>query len=206
MAAVPYILPFFIFALLTLLGPPLELSPLLVYPLKTVLTGGALLFFRKTLRKEITFRMDWPAVGAGILVFLIWIIPEGHYPQLGGPAASFNPAGGAFLLYLVFHLLGSSLVVPVMEEVFWRSFALRFLIDNKFTAVPLGKFTWFSFILVSIAFGFEHHRWLPGIMAGLAYALVLYRTKNLFSPILAHGVTNFLLAVYVITTGSWHFW
>lgn len=208
LAAIPYILPFFLFAAITYLGPLLSLSPVLIYPLKTVVTGGCLFAFWKTLREEIVFRMDWPAVIAGILVFFIWIIIEGQYPQLGS-STSFNPTSldtGAYLTYTGFHLLGSFLIVPVMEEVFWRSFALRFLIDSRFTAVPLGTFTWFSFIIVSVAFGLEHHRWLPGIIAGLVYALVLYRTKNLFSPILAHVVTNFLLAVYVIGSDSWHFW
>jgi hypothetical protein len=92
-----------------------------------------------------------------------------------------------------------------MEELFWRSFALRFVIDSKIRSVQLGTFTWFSFILVSLAFGFEHHRWLPGILAGMAYAALLYRTRNLFSPILAHAVTNFLLSIYVFGTAQWQY-
>ena len=63
-----------------------------------------------------------------------------------------------------------------------------------------------SFIVTAVAFGFEHHHWLPGIMAGVIYASLLYRTKNLFSPILSHMVTNLLLGVYVLMTEKWSFW
>jgi CAAX prenyl protease-like protein len=103
-------------------------------------------------------------------------------------------------------LIGATLIIPVVEELFWRSFALRFLIKPDFKSVTLGQFTWFSFLVVSIAFGFEHHRWLPGIVAGMVYAGVLYRSRNLFSPIQAHATTNFLLGIYVIATKQWHFW
>ena len=109
-------------------------------------------------------------------------------------------------LFLAFRLAGAAIVIPLAEELFWRSFALRFLEKSAFKSIPLGQFSWFSFILVSLAFGLEHHRWLPGIIAGLAYAGLLYRTKNLFSPILSHAVTNLLLGVYVLSTGRWEFW
>ena len=69
---------------------------------------------------------------------------------------------GPYVYILASHLFGAVLVVPVMEELFWRSFALRFLININFTRYALGTFTWFSYIFVSIAFGMGHHRWLPG--------------------------------------------
>jgi len=64
----------------------------------------------------------------------------------------------------------------------------------------------FSFIFISILFGLEHHRWLVGIAAGMIYAGVLYKEKNLFAPILSHALTNLLLGVYVLYTRQWSFW
>jgi len=93
-----------------------------------------------------------------------------------------------------------------MEELFWRSFALRFFIKSDFNSVPLGQFSWFSFIFISILFGIEHQRWLVGIFAGMVYSGVLYRSKNLFDPILSHTITNFLLGMYVLSTHQWSFW
>ncbi|MCP3954146.1 MAG: CAAX prenyl protease-related protein, partial [Desulfobacterales bacterium] len=96
--------------------------------------------------------------------------------------------------------------VAVIEELFWRTFALIFLINKNFIKIKLGTFFLFSFVFVSISLVFERYRWLPGIIAGFVYALCYYRTKNLFSPILSHAVTNILLGVYVLWSGQWSFW
>ena len=156
-------------------------------------------------RNEIRVAFEWSAALSGILVFVLWVSLDGLYPHLG-TATDQSYAAGASAYGIAIRLIGASLVVPVAEEVFWRSFALRFLIRSDFKAVPLGQFTWFSFVFVSLAFGFEHHRWLVGIIAGMVYAALLYRSRNLFSPILSHAVTNALLGVYVIMTGKYYFW
>ncbi len=206
--AIPYVLPFGLFALLTYLGPLLKLSPLITYPVKTVLVGVLLAAFWRQVRSEIVFTLDWLAVLGGVFVFAVWIGLEGLYPPLATVEA-FSPegmGGGSYAAFISFRLLGAVLVVPVMEELFWRSFAMRFLIETRFKSIPLGTFTWFSFVAVALAFGFEHLRWLPGIIAGLVYAGLLYRSKNLFSPILSHAVTNALLGIYVLATSSWMYW
>ena len=204
----PHVFPFLLFILFIYVGPLLNISRAILYPLQTVVICGILVYYRQTYKAEIRFELDWVAIFAGVIVFLLWVWPEGLYPQLS--TSEFNPdklaTGYAVYVLIVFRLLGAALVVPVAEEIFWRSFALRFLIRSDFKAVQLGRFSWFSFVVVSIAFGLEHHRWLPGIAAGVVYAGVLYRTKNLFSPILAHGVTNLMLGVYVVVTGKWEFW
>ena len=206
--ALPYIAPFLLFALLTVAGSWMELGPEVIYPLKTALVGACLLIFMPRWKHEIRFTLDLPAILAGIAVFAVWVGLESIAPQLG-ETTSFNPhelspdwTTGLSSI----RLLGAVLVVPVMEELFWRSFALRFLIDTSFKRIPLGAFTWFSFILVAIAFGLEHNRWIPGIIAGLVYAALLLRTKNLFSPIQSHAVTNLLLGIYVLHTGHWQYW
>ena len=204
----PYILPFVLFALFTYFGPIFSLSPGLVYPINTIAVAGCLAWFWRIFKSEFKFQINWSTIVVGIVVFLIWIGLEGLYPQIGtstlAESSEYNVYGNAS--FLAVRLTGAVLVVPIMEELFWRSFALRFLINTDFTRVPIGKFTWFSFITVALAFGFEHHRWLPGIIAGVAYAGLLYRSKNLFSPTLSHAVTNLLLGIYVITTQRWEFW
>ncbi len=205
---IPYIVPFILFAAITYVAPALNLSAGISYTLKTVLVGAAIYYYRDIFRYEIQPKFSLTAVFAGILVFIIWVLPDGLYPHIGH--SEFNPydqASGAAVYYLLaIRMAGAALVVPIMEELFWRSFALRFLIQSDFKSVPLGAFSWFSFIVISVAFGLEHHRWLVGIVAGMIYAWTLYRSKNLFEPILAHAVTNFLLGIYVIQTGSWSFW
>jgi hypothetical protein len=93
-----------------------------------------------------------------------------------------------------------------MEELFWRSFLMRYLIDPDFRSVPMGAFTWLSFLGVAVLFGLEHHRVLVGILAGLLYGFLLIRQKKLQGVILAHGVTNLGLGIYIVLTGNWMFW
>jgi len=205
----PYVAPFFVFTGFTYLVNLFSLSKALVCPAKILSVMALLFFYWPRVRHEIKVCVDLNAVMAGIAVFIFWVGLEGFYPKIG-PESGFNPfelARGPYVYILMAsHFLGSVLVVPVMSELFWRSFALRFLINTNFTRYALGTFTWFSYIFVSIAFGLEHHRWLPGIFSGLVYALLVYQKKNLFSPILAHGVFNCLLGVYVIVNNEWGFW
>ena len=205
----PYLFPFGLFAVLTYAGALLHLPMPAIYPLKTFLVAVSLVWLWKYYGSEIRAQWDFLAVLAGGAVFFVWVGLEGWYPPLGGAAVSsasefsYQDAG---IIFIAIRMIGAVLIVPVMEEIFWRSFAMRFLIDSRFKSIELGKYTWFSFLVVAVAFGLEHQRWLPGIIAGMVYAGVLYRTKNLFSPILAHAVTNLLLGIYVLQSGRFGFW
>ena len=205
---IPYIVPFALYAVCMYTAPLFNTSQFLVYPVKTILVAVSLIYFWNTYKQEIRFTFSWLPVISGVVVFFIWVLPEGLYPQIGH--SEFNPfdqaSGYGVYFLIVFRLVGASLIVPIMEELFWRSFALRFCIRSDFKSIPLGHFSWSSFILISLLFGFEHHRWLVGIFAGMIYAGVLYRRKNLFDPILSHAITNFLLGLYVILTHQWSFW
>ncbi len=112
----------------------------------------------------------------------------------------------AAIAWIGARLLGSSLVVPVMEELFWRSFLMRYLIKPDFRSVPMGAFTWLSFLGTAILFGLEHHQVVAGVFAGLLYGLLLVHQRNLKGVNLAHGVTNLGLGIYVVITGNWMFW
>lgn len=204
----PHVLPFLLFAACTYTCPLLGLLPGPAYMLKTVLVGASLMIFRHAFLDEIRLAFSGAAVLSGIGVFLAWILLDGLYPHLGQSA--FNPyanAGGALaLLYIGFRMIGAVVVVPVMEELFWRSFALRFVLQADFRALPLGRFSWYAFFLVSLLFGLEHHRWLAGLVAGLVYGGLLFRSRNLFVPILSHAITNLLLGLYVLATHEWAYW
>jgi hypothetical protein len=93
-----------------------------------------------------------------------------------------------------------------MEELFWRSFLLRYIINSDFMSVRVGTYTLFSFLVGSGLFGLEHTLVLAGIMAGIAYSLLLYWTKSIYQCVLSHAVTNFVLGIYVLQTGYWQFW
>ena len=210
----PYVLPFAMFLLLT--GPVRffpALSPFL-YIAKTIIVGALLWFWRHEYAADLfpalSFREWLTALFCGLLVLVIWIAPEGYLFQFGQNSGfdpyAFGWSGAAAKGLIAVRLIGAAVIVPVMEELFWRSFLMRYLINPDFRSVPVGAFTWFSFIGVAILFGLEHHRVVVGIIAGLLYGLLLIRQKKLKGVILAHGVTNLGLGIYVLLTGSWMFW
>ena len=148
------------------------------------------------------------ALATGTVVFVLWINMDWDFATLGSSEA-YDPRilpGKTYYAFLAVRFAGTALVVPVFEELFWRSFVLRYIINHDFTLVKIGAFTWMSFVVSSLLFGSEHHLWLAGIMAGIFYNLLLYWSRNIYACIIAHSVTNLLLGIYVIRTGSWQFW
>lgn len=149
------------------------------------------------------------SIGAGVITFVLWINVGTTLP-LVGPSPGFNPMllpeGTGRLLLTATRVAGAVLVVPVMEELFWRSFLLRYLIRADFLSVTMGTFTWASFLITTLLFGLEHHFFVAGMLAGAIFSFVLYRTRSLAQCILAHAVANLALAVHVLSTGNWHFW
>jgi uncharacterized protein len=131
-------------------------------------------------------------------------------PLLGSPVG-FNPyafgwAPNAVPGLIAVRFSGATLVVPVMEELFWRSFIMRYAINPDFRTVPLGTFSIFSFTVTALLFGLEHHRVIQGILAGIVYAQLVIKQKTLKGCIQAHATTNLVLGLYVICTNIWQFW
>ncbi|MEW6514329.1 MAG: CAAX prenyl protease-related protein [Pseudomonadota bacterium] len=154
---------------------------------------------------------QWLAgLATGLAVFIFWISLDLPWMKLGADGtAGFDPrdAAGAVIWPLALvRVLGAALVVPVMEELFWRSFVMRWIDNPKFLAVMPAAISLRALLLSSLVFGVEHDLWLAGIVAGLAYGWLYMRSGNLWSPILAHGLTNLLLGLWVLNTGNWQFW
>lgn len=187
---------------------------LYLYPLKAVVVAFLLVFFRKDY-SELCFsdlkqvRQTLASFFLGLVVFALWINMDWDFATFG-QSAGFDPYldsdQSSRALLIAFRLAGAALVVPIMEELFWRSFLLRYIINPDFTAVRIGTYTLSSFLIGSVLFGVEHHLILAGVMAGMAYSLLLYKTKSIVQCILSHAVTNFALGLYVLQTGYWQFW
>jgi len=185
-----------------------------LYPIKALTVGFLLYLFREKY-SELSFRdlthlpTTAAVCGVGLLVFGLWIkmdwtlgaagVPQGFNPDL-------LPDGFIRIALTLFRIAGAVLVVPLMEELFWRSFLIRYIIDKNFAAVSIGTFTWASFLITVVLFGLEHNYIYAGIMAGIFYNLLLYKTRSLAQCVLAHAVTNLALGIYVVATGKWQFW
>ncbi|GAC1457072.1 MAG: CAAX prenyl protease-related protein [Chamaesiphon sp.] len=203
-------LPFLVFIALSSLAGFVPGGMRVVYPLKTIVTAAILWYYRRTYLELKSSKTHWSAIPVGLAALVLWIGLDPFYPKMV-VAEGFNPftPGNALTnaFMVVFRLGGSALVVPIMEELFWRSWLLRFLLDSDdFRHVPVGQISWSAFLIMAVAFGFEHDRWLPGILTGFLYGGLVYWRKEIRSSILAHAVTNFGLGLYVLATGSWSFW
>ncbi|MCZ6876480.1 MAG: CAAX prenyl protease-related protein [bacterium] len=144
----------------------------------------------------------------GVVVYWLWVRMDWPWAMQSEPEG-YNPfqEGASLGLVLVgIRIFGAVVVVPLVEELFWRSFLIRFLIKSPYTSVPLGSFTPLSFGAIVVLFGLEHHLWLAGMMAGAAYNLLLYKTGRLWPCIVAHGLTNLILSLHVLTTHEWQWW
>lgn len=227
---VAYIAPFAVFMLLLGVIPLLErLAPAphsilatapeqIIFPLQTVICAALLAGFWRRYELQRPAKIGFTLALAG-LVFVLWIAPQerGYAPSR---TVGFDPTifeNHPLLLWsvLLLRFLRLVIVVPLLEEIFWRGFLLRDLINRDFTKVPLGAFSWSSFGLVTLLFGLEHWgngSWWPGpdfgpaLCAGALFNLVAYRTRSLSSCILAHAATNLLLGVYIMQTRQWGFW
>ncbi|MCM8533903.1 MAG: CAAX prenyl protease-related protein [Lentisphaeraceae bacterium] len=205
---ISYCSPFVFFIVLTAISVEVPDWSLFLYPIKSL--GTSFLIWKY--RKDYQLTGAWDVMKAsivGVVVLAVWVLGEGFYPLISETSVN-NPYTALSqyeaYLWIAVRLVGAALIVPIMEEVFWRGFLIRWLINNDFAKVALGKITPFSFIATSVMFGFEHQRWLVGIFAGLAYNWLYWNSKSIKCCILSHAITNLLLGVYVLQTEEWQFW
>jgi CAAX prenyl protease-like protein len=84
---------------------------------------------------------------------------------------------------------------------------VRRLVARDFDEVPFDRLTLISIVLSSLAFGLMHgQHWPVGIVAGLAYAALLRNKGRMGDAVVAHAVSNLLLAAWVLARGDWGMW
>jgi uncharacterized protein len=181
------------------------------YPVQTLVCGALLWWFWS----DYQFRRPakaWFALLIGVGVFVLWIAPQqffGFEPRrVGFDPDLFAAQPGLYWGTVSLRFLRLVIVVPLIEEVFWRGFLLRYLINERFTTVAIGTFSWLSFVVVTVAFGFAHSRadWAAALVCGALYNLVAYRTASLASCVVVHATTNLLLGIWIMQTRQWGFW
>jgi CAAX prenyl protease-like protein len=206
------VLPFGIFLVLTSCqGQFGEASRYWFYLAKT-LVGIWLIWLMRPALLEMRWKISWEAVVVGVAVFGLWVGLDGFYPKLGKAGTAWNPhaqfgADSAFAwLFVITRLIGSALIVPPLEEVFYRSFVYRSLTKADFQSVPLNYFAWLPFLITAVVFGFSHYEWLAGILCAFAFQCLVLRKNRLGDAMTAHAITNFLLGAWIIWKHDWHFW
>jgi len=184
-----------------------------LYPLRFVAAVIALWYSRGELRKfnwRPSLPSAWLAPLTGAAIFAIWIAPafwtrQPESSALAAGLASLSP--GIRFAWIAFRVAAAVITVPIAEELAFRGYLTRRLMNREFDAIPFTSLTVLSIGLSSLAFGFMHgQQWIVGTVAGLAYALLLRRTGRLSDAIVAHATSNLLLAMWVLSRGDWSQW
>ena len=187
-----------------------------VHPAQILVCGALLFRWRR--------HYEWrPPAGLvftvfiGVLAWALWVSPLAYLVESFHPKSArvpgFNPAffgaeGWPYYLNVGIRFVRLVIIVPLVEEIFWRGFLLRWLIDHDFTRIPIGTFQWKSFTVVSLLFMLEHTPpdWPAAIITGVLFNLVAIRTRSLSACVLVHAITNLLLGIYILRTGRTGFW
>ena len=215
-AWLPYVAPLALFLVLTSVEAQFTAEYPLLYTIKIVLVGGLLLGLSRCYPPEgrpHVRGLGW-AVLTGILLVFAWVLVDRHTPHLAllGKRISYNPFQqianpAARAVFLGVRFFGLVVIVPIIEETFYRGFLLRYVTDmDDFRRVPVGTFSLGALGINVVLFMLSHPEWLSAALFALAMCGLLARTKNLFACIVAHAVTNLLLGLYVIHTGAWQYW
>ncbi len=192
------IFPFFVFMLSALLANTFSHVPGLAYPFRAIAMAAALALFLPVWR-NLAWRLDLVSIAAGALIGAAWVVtaPTGSEPEL---AAALGGLGGtAFVVWVVARVIGTALLVPAIEEGFFRGYILGRIAgeDGQLWRIVLG-------LAVSTAlFAALHDRWLAAALAGLVFAVLKLRSGRVADAILAHAVANAIIAAAAMAAGDW---
>ena len=214
------VIPFVVFMLLLGLrgAVPADgswgIDPRWIYGVTVVVVGALLAWWWReygelSLPLLPTLREALLAMAVGLAVFGLWINLAAPWMQIGEATAAFvplDPQGQPLWPLIIVRWIGAALLVPVMEELFWRSFLMRWFQNETFEGVVPQQIGMRAIVLSTFVFMLAHTLWLAAIVAGLAYAWLYQRTGKLWVPVIAHAVTNGALGIWVVATGNWAFW
>jgi CAAX prenyl protease-like protein len=152
--------------------------------------------------------------GVGIAGAALWMAPYLWFDSMRpDDEPGFDPTlwGTALVpLALFVRAVGYGIVTPFMEELFVRSWLVRYVdvCDKRddFRDIPIGRFRWRSFAVVVIWFAFSHVVWeRPVAIAWVVLTMLwFYYRKNLMSLVITHAGSNLgILAFVVLQNGRW---
>ncbi len=186
---------------------------LVVYPLQVLLCAAYLWY----VRRDIAWDWSWGSAAMGCMLGLIgigiWLLPYfmGLVPAEGGfaPEKVLGHESIATALEYGFRFARAVVIVPLVEELFWRGFLMRWCVDWDFPqSVPLGTHSWLGYGVTTLAFMLVHNPVdyaAAAVYGTLAYVLVVY-TRRLTPAFVMHATANCVLGLCAVYFQLPHLW
>ena len=187
------IVPFIVYMLSGIVAAAFWTDPEMGYPLRVVMMGAAVWWFRKTIVTYLE-RPGAVAVLAGLFVGVLWIWTA---PASDQPAAVLVLPTAALIAWAVFRIVGTVVLVPLIEEMFFRGYVLARLDTGR----PLNRVL--AIAVSSGLFALLHGRWFEAGLAGVIFAWLQIRQGRSADAITAHAVANGLIAIVAAWRGDW---
>lgn len=212
-----YVTPFVAFIAFLAISPALGMDARWDAPVR-VAVMGVICYVCWPRELSLRPRRAIASVAVGVIVFLLWIAPDTLFrgyrdgilfsnSLLGHLHSSLRPSELQSGWVIFWRTVRAVVIVPIVEELFWRAWVMRWIINTDFEKVPLGKYGTLAFWVTAILFASEHGPyWDVGLITGIIYNLWMIRTKSVADCILMHAVTNGVLSAYVIATAQWQYW
>lgn len=173
-------------------------QPELAYPYRALVLIGVIWYFRKPIL-ALEWRLDPLALFSGVAIGVVWAI-NGLWNVPANTALETQLAGYSALgliIWVVARVIGTSVLVPVIEELFFRGYILKRLDLGGFALRLLAM------AVSSGLFALLHDRWLEAFAAGMVFAWLTLRSGRLGDAIVSHAVANALIAVVALLSGNW---
>ncbi|MCP3874558.1 MAG: CPBP family intramembrane metalloprotease [Desulfobacteraceae bacterium] len=219
----PYGLPYFAYVGIVSLGQdrlPVEVIYILEIMIVPLLLYWAWKWYAPIKGPEKVTGSIFYGIVFGILGLVVWCLLLAPFIDIKGEPWDKT---GFFL-----RLFTAAIIVPVFEELFIRGYIFRLALQwdnnrkNKNIASPLnesldhnsindvkpGAWSVMAIAISTIAFSAGHMpvEWVAAVAYSILMSILWMIRKDLLSCIVAHGVTNLTLGLYVWYTGNWGFW
>lgn len=217
-SAAAWVAPFAVFMAWVALGPSLPLPQ----PWESITRVAVLVLVLLLVSRDViaSLRIQRPvaSVVLGVAVCALWVAPDQLIPGYRDSPLLQNDITGRITnsiqvadlqdpLVLVLRIVRAALLVPIIEELFWRGFLPRWLVSNNWRTVPLGSYNTVAFVGTALLFASEHGPfWDVGLVCGVIYNWYMWKTKSLGDLVLVHAVTNAALSAFVLVTRQWAYW
>jgi len=209
--ALVYLLPFAAVSAAALVSQATSAGFEWLYPLRFFVALAALWLFRRHYR-AIDWSFGWMGPLAGLAVAAMWI-----GLRLGTAQTATGDFSTAMALdnlpavkrigWIAIRVLASVVTVPIVEELAFRGFLARRVLQAEFEKVPYSRLNLLSLLISSVAFGAMHGRmWAAGAVAGLLFGLVAKLRNRLGEAVAAHAVANLAIAVLAVIRSDYSMW